>query len=79
MNAAAGGVGRSRAIIAAELAAARAQLAATQEDVRDLDAARARLAAVRRDPQHLAAVAAAESALAGARERWTAAGGDGGG
>jgi hypothetical protein len=70
VSAAATDVARARARITDDLATARAQLAATREDVSALEAARARLAAVRSDDRLLGAVASAETELAAARTRW---------
>jgi hypothetical protein len=71
VNARAGGIEQIRAHIAAELAAARAELTATREDVADLDAARQRLTDARVDMGLLAAIAEAEAALSEAQERWS--------
>lgn len=73
VNAAASGVERARARNATDLAAARAQLAATREDVSALESARARLGEVRSDARLLAAIAAAEADLSAARTRWVSA------
>jgi len=71
VNARAGGVAHVRRSIAGELADARTRLAATREDVSDLDAARAQLAATREDVALLGAVSAAEAAFARANQQWT--------
>ena len=68
VNAAAADAARRRGAIAAELAAARAELAAMREDTSALDVARDALAAARADAAALAAVADAERAAAAARD-----------
>jgi len=73
VNAAATGVARTRARIAAELTSARTELAAAREDVSALEAARGRLAKVRSDVRLLGAVTAAQEELAAARARWATA------
>lgn len=67
INAAASDASRRRGAIAAELAAARAELAATREDTSALDVAREALAAARADAAALAAIADAERVVAAAR------------
>jgi hypothetical protein len=74
VNARARGIMRIRAQVGAELTDARAQLAATREDVSGLDAARQRLTDAHQDPRLLGAVSDAQAQLAGARERWADAG-----
>ena len=76
VNARARGIGQIRAQVAAELADARARLAATREDVSGLDAARERLADAHRDARLLGAISDAQAALAGARQRLASAGND---
>ena len=68
VNAAAADAPRRRGAIAAELATARAELAATREDTSSLDVAREALAAARSDARALGAVADAERVVATARE-----------
>ena len=67
VNAAAADAHRRRGAIAAELAAARAELDATREDTSALDAARAALASAHADGSALAAIADAERGVAVAR------------
>jgi len=76
VNARARGIGQIRAQVAAELADARARLAATREDVSGLDAARERLADAHQDVRLLGAISDAQAALAGARQRLASAGND---
>lgn len=68
VNAAAADAPRRRGAIAAELATARAELAATREDTSALDAAREALAAAREDSDVLARIARAERTLLVARD-----------
>jgi hypothetical protein len=75
VNAAATGVARARARIAADLARARAELEATREDVSALETARGRLKAARSDVRLLGAVANAQTELATSRTRWMGVGG----